>query len=62
MPFVISAMSFGSQGEAAYSTYAQAADKLNIICINGEGGEVPELIGKYKRKPRPASGFRPLWC
>ncbi|BBB48649.1 glutamate synthase-related protein [Pelolinea submarina] len=49
MPLVISAMSFGSQGEAAYSTYARAADKLNIICINGEGGEVPELIGKYKR-------------
>jgi glutamate synthase (NADPH/NADH) large chain len=49
LPFVISAMSFGSQGEAAYSTYARAASKLNMICINGEGGEVPELIGKYKR-------------
>ncbi|MDK2981102.1 MAG: glutamate synthase large chain [Chloroflexota bacterium] len=49
LPFVISAMSFGSQGEAAYTTYARAADKLNMICINGEGGEVPELIGKYKR-------------
>jgi glutamate synthase (NADPH/NADH) large chain len=57
-PFVISAMSFGSQGEAAYSTYACAADKLNMICINGEGGEVPELIGKYRhnRGQQVASG------
>ena len=23
--------------------------KLNIICINGEGGELPEVFGKYKR-------------
>jgi len=58
LPFVISAMSFGSQGEAAYSTYARAASQLNMICINGEGGEVPELIGKYKhnRGQQVASG------
>ena len=49
LPLVISAMSFGSQGELSFKAYAHAAKKLNIICINGEGGEIPEVFGKYKR-------------
>ena len=42
-------MSFGSQGETAYRAYAEAAKRLNMICINGEGGELPDLIGKYPK-------------
>lgn len=49
MPVLISAMSFGSQGELSYRTYAEAAKLLNIICINGEGGELPDMLGKYKK-------------
>lgn len=49
MPALISAMSFGSQGELSYRAYAEAAHQLNIICINGEGGELPDLLGKYRR-------------
>lgn len=47
MPVLIGAMSFGSQGELAYKSYAEAAYQLNIICVNGEGGELPEVMGKY---------------
>ena len=49
MPLVISAMSFGSQGELSYKAFARAAKELNILCVNGEGGELSELIGKYRR-------------
>jgi len=42
-------MSFGSQGETAYRAYAEAAMRLNMICINGEGGELPDLIGRYPK-------------
>ena len=49
LPFIISAMSFGSQGETAFRTYAEAASQLNIICINGEGGELREIMGLYKK-------------
>lgn len=57
-PMMISAMSFGSQGELAYKAYAEAAARLNILCINGEGGELPELMGIYKnnRGQQIASG------
>lgn len=47
LPVIISAMSFGSQGELAYKSYAEAADRLNIICINGEGGEMADIMGRY---------------
>ena len=40
-------MSFGSQGETAYRAYAEAAFRLNMISVNGEGGEIPDLLGKY---------------
>jgi len=46
-PFYISSMSFGSQGETAYRAYAEAAAQLDILCINGEGGELPDLLGRY---------------
>jgi glutamate synthase (NADPH/NADH) large chain len=49
LPFVIGAMSFGSQGEVSFRSYAQAASRLNIICINGEGGELPDMMGVYKK-------------
>jgi len=49
MPVLISAMSFGSQGELAYRAYAEAAYRLNIICVNGEGGELSDVMGKYPR-------------
>ncbi|MBI3170228.1 MAG: glutamate synthase [Chloroflexi bacterium] len=47
LPFLIASMSFGSQGEVAYRAYAEAAFRLNMISINGEGGEIPDLRGKY---------------
>jgi len=49
LPVVIEAMSFGSQGETSFKAYAQAASDLNIISINGEGGELPDIMGKYKQ-------------
>ena len=49
LPFVIGAMSFGSQGEISFRAYADAAARLNIICINGEGGELPDMMGVYKK-------------
>lgn len=49
MPVLIGAMSFGSQGELAYKAYAEAAYRLNIICVNGEGGELADVMGRYPR-------------
>ncbi len=48
-PIVISSMSFGSQGETAYRAYAEAAMRANIIAMNGEGGEIQDLYGRYPR-------------
>ena len=58
LPFIIGAMSFGSQGETAFRTYAQTAANLNFIAINGEGGELPDMLGVYKqnRGQQVASG------
>jgi glutamate synthase (NADPH/NADH) large chain len=47
LPFLIASMSFGSQGEIAYRAYAEAAYRLNMLSVNGEGGEIPDLLGKY---------------
>jgi glutamate synthase (NADPH/NADH) large chain len=47
LPFLIASMSFGSQGEIAYRAYAEAAYRLNMLSLNGEGGEIPDLFGKY---------------
>jgi glutamate synthase (NADPH) large chain len=48
-PFVISSMSFGSQGETSYRSYAHAAHLLNIVCLNGEGGEIKDMLGQFPR-------------
>ncbi len=47
LPFLISSMSFGSQGEIAFRAYAEAAFRLNMLSLNGEGGEIPDLLGRY---------------
>ncbi len=47
LPFMISSMSFGSQNEIAFRAYAEAADRLNMISFNGEGGEIKDMLGKY---------------
>jgi glutamate synthase (NADPH/NADH) large chain len=48
-PFVISSMSFGSQNETAYRAYAEAAYRLNIVAMNGEGGEIKDLLDAYPK-------------
>lgn len=57
-PFNISSMSFGSQGEIAYRAYAEAAYRLNMLALTGEGGELKDLIGRYpfNRGQQVASG------
>jgi glutamate synthase (NADPH/NADH) large chain len=57
-PIYFSAMSFGSQGETSFRAYAEAAKRLDIICINGEGGEIPDMLGRYRehRGQQVASG------
>lgn len=49
LPILISAMSYGSQGELAYKAYAEAAARLNMLCVNGEGGELPDIMHRYTR-------------
>ncbi|MGX1902307.1 glutamate synthase-related protein [Thermolongibacillus altinsuensis] len=49
LPFVIASMSFGSQNEIAFRAYAEAADRLNMVSLNGEGGEIKDMLGKYPR-------------
>ncbi len=48
-PIVISSMSFGSQSEPAFRAYADAAKAINVLCINGEGGEIRDMYGKYRK-------------
>jgi glutamate synthase (NADPH) large chain len=48
-PVYFSAMSFGSQGETSFRAYAEAARRLDIICVNGEGGEIPDMLGRYRK-------------
>lgn len=57
-PIFIAAMSFGSQGETTFRAYAEAAKRLRIVAMNGEGGEIPDMMGKYKefRGQQVASG------
>ncbi len=57
-PIVISSMSFGSQGETAFRAYPEAAMQVNIVCVNGEGGEIRDMYGKYPlwRGQQVASG------
>ncbi|HWS85599.1 MAG TPA: glutamate synthase-related protein [Pyrinomonadaceae bacterium] len=57
-PFYFSAMSFGSQGETSFRAYAEGAKRLDIVCVNGEGGEIPDVLGRYRehRGQQVASG------
>ncbi len=57
-PFLISAMSYGSQNERAFLAYAEAAKQLKILALNGEGGEPEAMTGKYynHRSQQIASG------
>ncbi|MGN6662778.1 MAG: glutamate synthase-related protein, partial [Solirubrobacterales bacterium] len=45
----ISSMSFGSQGETAFRAYAEAAAQADMLCMNGEGGEIHDMYGKYPK-------------
>lgn len=58
LPFVIASMSFGSQNEIAFRAYAEGADRLNMVSMNGEGGEIKDMLGKYPntRGQQVASG------
>lgn len=49
LPVIFSAMSFGSQGETPFRIYAEAARRLNIVCMNGEGGEIADMLGRYRK-------------
>lgn len=49
LPFLISSMSFGSQNETAFRAYAEGANRLNMISLNGEGGEIKDMLGKYPK-------------
>ena len=42
-------MSFGSQSEPAFRAYAEAAKATNILCVNGEGGEIRDMYGHYRK-------------
>jgi len=49
LPMLISSMSFGSQNEIAFRAYAEAGERLNMVTMNGEGGEIKDMLGRYKR-------------
>lgn len=49
LPFVIASMSFGSQNEIAFRAYAEGANRLNMVSMNGEGGEIKDMLGKYPK-------------
>lgn len=49
LPFLISSMSFGSQNEVAFRAYAEAAMRADMLCMNGEGGEIPDMYGRYPK-------------
>ena len=57
-PIFFAAMSFGSQGETTFRAYAEGAKRLRIVAMNGEGGEIPDMLGRYKehRGQQVASG------
>jgi glutamate synthase (NADPH) large chain len=48
-PIVVSSMSFGSPSEPAFRAYAEAAKSINILCVNGEGGEIRDMYGHYRK-------------
>ena len=60
LPLVISSMSFGSQNEVAFRAYAEAAERLNMVSLNGEGGEIKDMLGKYPRTRGTSNRLRPF--
>lgn len=58
LPFLISAMSFGSQNETPFRAYVEAAKRLNMLAMNGEGGEIPDMLNAFNhwRGQQVASG------
>lgn len=46
---LISSMSFGSQNETAFRAYAEAGERLNMVTMNGEGGEIKDMLGRYTK-------------
>ena len=55
LPFLISSMSFGSQNEIAFRAYAEGADRLNMVSLNGEGG-VSRIVAMSFCEPRSCIG------
>ncbi len=57
-PIYFAAMSYGSLSEAMFRAVAEAAFRLNIVAMNGEGGELREILGHYRhhRGQQVASG------
>src|SRR5258708_12863036 len=53
LPFLISSMSFGSQGEVAFRAYAEAAHRLNMYSLNAQGAEIKDMFAKYPYHPGP---------
>lgn len=49
LPMLISSMSFGSQNETAFRAYAEAGERLNMVTMNGEGGEIKDMLGRYTK-------------
>ena len=47
-PIFIAAMSFGSQGETTFRAFAEGAKRLKVVAMNGEGGEIPDMMGRFK--------------
>ena len=46
----------------AFRAYAEAANRLNMISLNGEGGEIKDMLGKYPNITRSANCFWSLRC
>ncbi|HDK35853.1 MAG TPA: glutamate synthase, partial [Bacteroidetes bacterium] len=57
-PLYFAAMSYGSLSESMCRAIAESAYRLNILALNGEGGELPEIMGHYRhyRGQQVASG------
>ena len=57
-PIYFAAMSYGSLSEPMFRAVAEAAYRLDILAMNGEGGELPEILGHYRhhRGQQVASG------
>ena len=36
-------------GETAFRAYAEAAAQADMLCMNGEGGEIHDMYGKYPK-------------